>query len=131
MRSKAPLTLMEQLIMVLVFALAAVLCLQAFAAADRNSRASAARDHAVTEVQNAAEALKHCRGDYESAAALYGGTWDGQTWVIQYDSGTLQVSPQHCDSALLGRAQAQMAATDGTILFSLPVTWQKEGMTDG
>lgn len=31
MRSKAPLALMEQMVMVLVFALAAALCLQAFA----------------------------------------------------------------------------------------------------
>ena len=30
MRSKAPLVMMEQMIMLLVFALAAVLCLQAF-----------------------------------------------------------------------------------------------------
>ena len=38
MRSKAPLALMEQMVMVLVFALAAALCLQAFALADRISR---------------------------------------------------------------------------------------------
>ena len=31
MRSKAPLALMEQMVMVLVFALAAALCLQSFA----------------------------------------------------------------------------------------------------
>ena len=46
MRSKAPLALMEQMVMVLVFALAAALCLQAFALADRISRQNAERDQA-------------------------------------------------------------------------------------
>ena len=38
MRSKAPLALVEQTLMILVFALAAALCLQAFVRADRLSR---------------------------------------------------------------------------------------------
>lgn len=48
MRSKAPLALMEQMVMVLVFALAAALCLQAFALADRISRQNAERDQALS-----------------------------------------------------------------------------------
>ena len=47
MKSKAPLALMEQLVMVLVFALAAALCVQAFFASDRMSRQGEARDRAV------------------------------------------------------------------------------------
>lgn len=39
-RSKAPLALMEQIIMILVFALASAVCLQAFVYADRLSRLS-------------------------------------------------------------------------------------------
>ena len=41
MKSKAPLALMEQLVMVLVVALAAALCLQAFTLADQISRRNA------------------------------------------------------------------------------------------
>ena len=131
MKNKAPLALMEQLIMILVFALAAALCLQAFSSADRTSRESTARDMAIIEAQNAAEALKHCRGDYEDAAALYGGVWDGQIWTISSPTGTLQVFPEHSESDLLGRARAQMTAEDGTLLFSLPIAWQKEGTSHG
>ena len=40
MKSKAPLALMEQMVMLLVFALAAALCLQAFVQSDRLSRES-------------------------------------------------------------------------------------------
>ena len=58
MKSRAPLALMEQLVMVLVFALAAALCVQAFFASDRMSRQGEARDRAVLLAQNAAEYLK-------------------------------------------------------------------------
>ena len=58
MRSKAPLALMEQLVMVLVFALAAALCVQVFVLSSRTSRWNESRDRAVVEAQNAAELLK-------------------------------------------------------------------------
>ena len=54
MRSKAPLVMIEQMIMLLVFALAAVLCLQAFTTSKEISEESICRDRAVVEVQNAA-----------------------------------------------------------------------------
>jgi Tfp pilus assembly protein PilX len=57
-RSKTPLALMEQLVMVLVFALAAALCVQVFVLSDRTSRYGEARDRALLEAQSAAEALK-------------------------------------------------------------------------
>ena len=58
MRSKAPLTLMEQVLMILVFALAAALCVQVFVFSGQSSRRNEARDRAVLEAQNAAETLK-------------------------------------------------------------------------
>ena len=58
MRSKASLFLMEQLVMVLVFALAAALCLNAFVQAQRISDAAAWQDEAALTAQNAAELLK-------------------------------------------------------------------------
>ena len=46
MRSKAPLILMEQMVMLLVFALAAALCLQAFVKSDSlSSRSEIGRAH--------------------------------------------------------------------------------------
>ena len=61
MRSKAPLVLMEQIVMVLVFALTAALCLRMFVLSGQLSRKYAATDRAVTEAQNAAEWLKQGR----------------------------------------------------------------------
>ena len=58
MKSKAPLMLMEQMVMLLVFALAAALCLQAFVKADEISKQAEARDRAVLLCQTVAEELK-------------------------------------------------------------------------
>ena len=44
MRSKAPLAMMEQMVMLLVFALAAALCLQAFVKSDQMSKRMEAQD---------------------------------------------------------------------------------------
>ena len=58
MKSKASLSLMEMLVMVLIFALAAALCLQIFAKARTISLETARQDEAVLLAQNGAELLK-------------------------------------------------------------------------
>ena len=58
MKSKASLSLMELLVMVLIFALAAALCLQTFAKAQTISLETARQDEAVLLAQNGAELLK-------------------------------------------------------------------------
>lgn len=67
MRSKAPLLLMEQMVMLAVFALAAALCLQAFVKSDSLSSRSEARDRAAVEAQNAAETVRHYGGSAQNA----------------------------------------------------------------
>lgn len=133
MKSKATLALMEQTLMILVFALAAALCLQAFVQADRLSREDSARDRAMVYAQNAAETLKSCRGDYAAAAALGGGSWDGAAWVICYDEndqrGTepyrLEVLPAHTGLAYLGKASVRVYDASGGLLTQLDVCWQE------
>ena len=68
MRSKAPLAMMEQMVMLLVFALAAALCLQAFVKSDQISKRGEDRDRAAVLCQNAAEAIRHNGGDLAAAA---------------------------------------------------------------
>ncbi len=134
MRSKAPLALIEQAVMLLVFALAAVLCLRAFVWADTASDSAAARDRALTEAQSAAEVLKSCKGDFEAAADLYGGDWFDGVWIIRYDEQwrqtdaaaayVLRVEPQDSSSAYLGTAL--VSVWDGeTSLVSLDLAWQE------
>lgn len=91
MRSKAPLILMEQMIMLLVFALAAALCLQAFVKSDAISSRSEARDRAAVEAQNAAEAVRHYGGTAQNAlsraAEDLGAEYSGEfvTLSLDYD----------------------------------------------
>ena len=82
MKSKAPLLLMEQMVMLLVFALAAALCLQAFVKSDGSSSRSEQRDRAVTLCQEAAETIRWFGGDTVSEKAA-------QTLGYHYDKGVM------------------------------------------
>ena len=136
MKHKAPLALMEQLIMLLVFALAAALCLQIFVLSDRVSRYCEARDHSVVEVQNAAELMKLHKGDLSRCAMEYGGSLGPETWTIGYDAlwqqtdgkdaaYTLQVMLSE-QQPLLGAAEIQVREADGDVLMQIAVAWQED-----
>ena len=135
MKSKAPLALIELLIMLMVFSLAAAWCLQAFSLADRISRRSAARDSAAVQAQNAAELLQHFDGDY-AAADHCGGSWDGETLRISFDSRwnvtasdavyLVEVLPVETDSPFLGKAEITVTDAGGDCLITFPAAWQEE-----
>lgn len=134
MRSKAPLALMEQAVMLVVFALAAVLCLKAFVWADLRSAENAQADRALLQVQSAAETLKSCRGSCPDAAEIMGGTWDGTCWSIRYDENwtetdreaayLLRATPFDTAEKYLGGAQVEVLKGE-TALASLTVNWQE------
>lgn len=133
-RSKTPLALMEQLVMVLVFALAAALCVQVFVLSDQTSRRNEERDRALLEAQNAAEALKS--GDEDYFAALSAVTGDGG-WSISYDEDWrsmtdadaaayhLLIFPADSGLDYLWAAQIQVYTADGDLLADLPVAGQE------
>ena len=136
MKSKAPLALMEQLVMVLVFALAAALCLQVFVLSDRMSQRSEARDHAVVQVQNVAETLKGYDGDLSESAARLGGIADEKSLQIGYDTDwrpvpvaesiyLVQAVRTEEEDPLLGSAHVFAQTVDGDVLFQVNVCWQE------
>ncbi len=138
MRSKAPLALMEQVVMVLVFALAAALCVQAFALSGTMSRRNEARDRALQQAQNIVETLKSTHGDYQTAADELGGDWDGEAWILPLDADftpterknaayLVQTTPKTAENALLGTANVTVCTADGEMLAELPAAWQTEG----
>lgn len=123
MKSKASVLLMEQLVMILVFALAAVLCLQVFVYADWTSREMEIRDRAVALAQNGAEILKTC-GNLEEAAELLGGTVREGALTAAREALTLKI----CRTATTvpGLARAEVRVADGEdIIFTLTVAWQE------
>ena len=85
MKSKAPLVLMEQMVMLLVFALAASLCLQAFVKSDEISLKSQAKSNAAMAAQNVAELLRHNGGSYDHALRETAGKMSGS--YVEGDGG--------------------------------------------
>ena len=137
MRSKTPLALMEQAVMVLVFALAAALCLQVFVFSDRASRQNEALDSAVVLAQNTAETLKAC-GGVEGASAALGGETAQTLWSTHYyedltpapdrDSAFYHVDVLPLPGGVegLGKASIDVFQYDGNSpLFSLTTAWQE------
>lgn len=150
MRSKSPLVLMEQLVMVLVFALAAALCLRVFAASDQMSKRNEAVDRAVVECQNAAEILKAAGGDMAHAQRAVeeqmGGRMAQGLLQICYDKNWSVLAEEQVEECAyildimgvptevegLRKAHVRAATVEdisvggsGESLFELQVAWQE------
>ena len=113
MKSKAPLSLMEQMVMLLVFALAAALCLQAF--------------------------VRHSQGDLAAAAELLGGESTQELLWVDYDEQwaptetgeRYRLAARREDPDVPGLGKAVVWVTDeGDIepdtLFQIELAWQTE-----
>lgn len=136
-RSKVPLVLMEQLVMLLVFALAAAACLRIFVFADRASRQVQDRDRAAELVQNTAQVLRHTGGDFSRAAELLGARhWDENSLMIDYDGEwalasdttryTLGASRDSSDTPYLGKGEVWCRdEAEERELFRLEIAWQE------
>ncbi len=102
MRSKAPLILMEQMVMLLVFALAAALCLQAFVKSDDISSRSEARDRAAVLCQTAAETIRCYGGDAQNALSKAAGDLGAEyseefvTLSLNYDKDWTPIPAGDC-----------------------------------
>ncbi len=143
-RSKAPLAMMEQMVMLLVFALAAALCLQAFVKSDEMSKRGEARDRAVTLCQNAAELIRQSGGNFNKVAEQLDLEFgQGSTMYRDYDENweplplnekgayTLSISGDYDTIKGLGKASVSLWSEDFGVLFELPVAWQEEVRAHG
>ena len=149
MRSKAPLVLIEQMIMLLVFALAAALCLQAFVKADGISMQGENRSYAVVAAQNAAEVIRHSGGSMEHAlskaadrlGAQYGENgldlyYDAE-WLETAEEGRYHLTAQGLLTEVPGLCKALIQVKDtegmeeeGKLLFEIGVAWQEVGFQE-
>ena len=73
-RSKSTLFLIEQLIVVAVFAICAVACISILTAAYFNANDSKSVNHAVLKAESAAEVFKVTGNDFAALADILGGT---------------------------------------------------------
>lgn len=140
MKSKAPLMMLEQMVMILVFAMAAALCLQAFVLSDNLSRRGEEQDRAAALCQNAAETLRAVGWGEEKAldeaADRLGGQCDGDMLEVWYDGdwqvcdgpGSYKLTVFMLPAEVPGLCSARLELTgeDGGELFILEkVSWQE------
>lgn len=112
MRNKGTWMLLELLIMLLVFSLAAAVCLQIFSQAAALSRQSRQLEEATVLAQNAAELLKSTLGDTGSLNRLETGAF------------RLRVLPLSGGTPGLGRAQVTVLLEEKELL-TLTASWQE------
>lgn len=133
-RSKAPLALMEQIIMILVFALAAAVCMQAFVYSNELSKNGAKKEQASTYVQEVAEHCKAYQGDLTLVQEKLGGTLEKDTLVVSYAEENMKVilekQPVSSESnTLLEKAKVYAKEDEGEMIFSIEIAWQKGGQS--
>ena len=126
MKNKAPLALIELTVMVLIFSLAAALCLQAFVWSDVASAKLADRDTAILQAETVAEVIKACHGDFDASAELLGGENTNGSLQVYFDGGFC-ASAELLDSGepLLGAAEVTVYDGEEQELFGLTVCWQE------
>lgn len=89
-RSKAPLALMEQIIMILVFALTAAVCLQAFVYSNSISQKSLAQNIAANHAQEVAEYVKDIR-DVDAVCQKLSGQRTEEGAIFFYPEDKMEV----------------------------------------
>jgi len=131
--NKSILVLIEHTVMLLVFALAATVCLRMFALSDKLSRTYEATDRAVLVAQNAAELIK--KNGIEGFAEQTGAKSDGEyVRTVFYDENWELSSEEYGEfvlkvigtevSGFLFRAEVVVSTHEGEELFRLPVATQ-------
>lgn len=125
MKSKSPLSLIEQLLMLLVFAIAAAVCVRAFVWADDRSEYNARRAEAAISVQSAADTVKHYRGDLEKTAAGFGGEISGTTLTKNCGDYTVRISVSGSTGTPTGSAEITAEDGSGKKLLTVTAVWQE------
>lgn len=125
-RSKAPLALMEQIIMILVFALASAVCLQAFVYSDTLSKQGELRDLAVMRAQEMAEYCKAEQGDLDRVGVMLGASRTSDGIEADYPEDNIRVVLNVMESGdYIEKARISVMDAGGDEIFCIPVSWQK------
>ena len=107
-RSKSTLFLIEQIIVIAVFAICAAACVRILTAAYFTANDTQATSNAVLKAESAAETFKATNGDIDAIASILGGTSgtaaDGVAGVAVYYDSSWQVTTEGNASYHLGLA---------------------------
>lgn len=127
-RSKAPLALMEQVIMILVFALASAVCLQAFVYSDRLSRTDEQRQNAMAKAQQVTEYCKANHGDLEKAGEILGADVTEEGLEIRYPEEEMILSLQLTEQTdYLQKAVVTVTDMEDAEIYNMDIAYQIGG----
>ena len=127
MKNKDVLTLMEQVIAVLVFAVAAAICLRVFVFADSLSKTAESEDRCGVLAGNAAELYKQVSGDKRRMTQIEG--WSEKDGVLSYSEDGMTVRITEMESGYSGTGKAEIAVSEGEterICFDLAYLKEKQ-----
>ncbi|MFR1255781.1 MAG: hypothetical protein ACLSCU_06175 [Eubacterium sp.] len=126
-RSKAPLALMEQLIMILVFAAAAAVCVRAFVYASQLSKEGSDRQLAQNDCQTLTECLKAEKGNWQvlsedlSMKEIKEGRYE-----FSFEKDGIVVTATETDSdEQVGRAHLEAKNQGQKTVYQRDIVWQK------
>ena len=142
MKNRAFLSILEQLCMILIFAVAAAICLRAFSLANSISRDREVLDQAVIAAQNTAEVLKSNKGDFVASAAKLSGSNENASLVIRYGEDGLPTSDEanvhfkliadmHTSPHPLTECARIQVIQNDSVIYELTVAWQTGGRNNG
>lgn len=120
MKHRTPLVLLELTVMLLVFSLAAMLCLQGFTWANAQSLEESQKDRALQQLQNTAELLK--AGQSVPESLLFDENWQP---AEENPSFILRMIPVEQEIPYLSTARLEVTKADGSPLGELTVSWQE------
>lgn len=129
-RSKAPLALMEQIIMILVFALTAAVCLQAFVYSNNLSEEGDKENLAASHAQEVVETCKMYSGDLDQVQLKLSGerTENGLSVFYEEDHMTVFLEITEQDD-WLARAKVSVRDEKDKEIFSVDTAWQRGGLS--
>ena len=139
MKNKAFLSITEQLLMILFFALAAALALKGFSLAENLTRQRQIKEFSTFAVENTAETIKSCSGDFRYAAQQLSAEGDEDTLVLSFsphgtklpqntteENGfTVVAEKTKHENPYIGSAHIS-SIYQGTVIFELDVYWQED-----
>jgi hypothetical protein len=129
-RNKTTLAMMELAIMILVFAIAAAVCLQAFAFASRRSKQSEKLRQGVVLAQLGAESIKGNKGDLtkvrEEIKEIYPALTETEDGFTLLENDLLMTVEKESATGLLGSANITVTDSEGTTIYELSVKWQED-----
>lgn len=127
-RSKAPLALMEQIIMILVFALTAAICLQAFVYSNLLSVKGDQENLAASHAQEVTECCKMMFGDLDRVQSQLSGERSGDSLKVSYEEDHMTVVLKITEKTdWLARANVRVLDEKGKEIYSLDTAWQRGG----